>query len=296
MARRTTTRFSLPLILATLVVAPPALAQDVREPARKSGFVETADGERLRYVESGAGPAILFVPGWTMHAEIWEPQIRHFSRAHRVVAIDPRAQGESSKATEGLYPAMRARDIKRVIDELQLAPVVLVGWSLAVTEIAAFVGQFGTRDLAAVVLVDGIAGAEYDPVITPAMLKWAAGMMADRRAATVGFVKNMYRTPQPEAYLEEVVAASLKTPSSAAVALFVGAMTVDNRPHLAKIDKPTLIACAPGGPYDSIYKDVQHRIAGSRLEWFEGAGHALFVDQADKFNAVLAEFLAAGRR
>jgi non-heme chloroperoxidase len=296
MSRRWLSTISAALALGLLLLPGAALAQPAPALARTTGVVETIDGERLWYVEAGSGPAILFVPGWTMHAGIWEPQIRHFAARHRVVAMDPRAQGESSKATEGLYPAVRARDIKAVVDHLTLAPVVLVGWSMAVTEIAEYVGQFGTGDVSAIVLVDGIAGGPYDPVRTPAMLKWAAGFMEDRRGATRQFVKSMYRTPQPEAYLEEVVAASLKVPTSAAVALFPGALTDDNREHLAKIDRPTLLACAPGGPFDPAYADMQQRIPGARLEWFEGAGHALFVDQPAKFNAVLDEFLASAAR
>src|SRR5574341_603719 len=80
--------------------------------ATRSGFVTTGDGVRLHYRESGSGPAILFVPGWTMPAEIWEPQIEHFSKRWRVVAMDPRSQGESSQTTEGHYPERRAQDIK----------------------------------------------------------------------------------------------------------------------------------------------------------------------------------------
>jgi pimeloyl-ACP methyl ester carboxylesterase len=38
---------------------------------------------------------------------------------------------------------------------------------------------------------------------------------------------------------------------------------------------------------------MQKRIAGARLEKFAGAGHALFVDEADKFNALLDDFLKA---
>ena len=69
-------------------------------------------------------------------------------------------------------------------------------------------------------------------------------------------------------------------------------MTSDFRPTLAKIDKPTLMTVATGGPWDALYEQMHQAIAGSRLEKFEGAGHALFVDQADKFNAVLESFLA----
>lgn len=41
----------------------------------------------------------------------------------------------------------------------------------------------------------------------------------------------------------------------------------------------------------SAYDDLHKRIAGSRMEIFENVGHALFVDEADRFNALLDEFL-----
>lgn len=50
----------------------------------------TSDGIKLHYLEAGSGPTLMFVPGWTMPAWIWEPQLSHFSASHRVVALDPR--------------------------------------------------------------------------------------------------------------------------------------------------------------------------------------------------------------
>ena len=98
----------------------------------KSEFFTTSDGVKLHYLESGAGPTILFVPGWTMPANIWQPQIEYFSRNYHVVAIDPRSQGDSDKTPDGNYPGRRAQDYKELIDHLGGSPVVMVGWSLAV--------------------------------------------------------------------------------------------------------------------------------------------------------------------
>ncbi len=226
-----------------------------------------------------------------MPAEIWEKQFAYFAGTHHVVAIDPRGQGESTKTSEGLYPATRARDIKAVVEQLKLAPVVLVGWSMGVNEAVAYVDQFGTGTLAGLVLVDGIAGADFDPTFTPVMLKFAESFLKERQKATDAFVRRMYKTPQSEDYIQHVIQASLRMPTNSAVAIFVGMITSDNRPALAKINKPTLIVIAPGGPWDSLYEDMHKRIAGSRLEAFEKAGHALFVDQPDRFNSLLDEFL-----
>ena len=282
------------LALALAVASPAFAASDQAAPTVlvTNGFVDTADGAKIHYHEAGKGPAILFVPGWTLTADIWEAQIAHFSKTRRVVAIDPRGQGDSSKVADGLYPAARARDIKTVIDTLKLAPVVLVGWSMGVADVIAYVDHAGTSDLAGIVLVDGIAGGDWHPTISPLMVAWAGGMQRDRVKQTEAFVRQMYRTPQSEEYLKKVTAWSLKTPTNTAIASFIGTMTSDFRPTLSKIDRPTLIAITPGGPWDPVVEQMHQAIAGSRLEKFEGAGHALFVDQADKFNAVLESFLA----
>src|SRR5262250_3313965 len=98
------------LVAVLGLAASRAGAQAEKPSAAESGFVSSADGARIHYIEAGKGPAILFVPGWTAPAWMWEKQIAHFAKVHRVVAMDPRAQGESSQTAEGLYTAARARD------------------------------------------------------------------------------------------------------------------------------------------------------------------------------------------
>src|SRR5512142_1404486 len=94
------------LLGVVLAMAAAAVAQS----APKSAFFTTSDGVRLHYLDAGKGPAIVFIPGWTMAAEIWEKQIAHFATKYRVIAVDPRSQGDSDKAAEGNYPERRARD------------------------------------------------------------------------------------------------------------------------------------------------------------------------------------------
>jgi microsomal epoxide hydrolase len=305
-------------VLLCLGLAVPAHAQI---PQTKSGFVTTADGAKIHYLEVGerhtldlytgplrpppgetkrktqalGRPALLFVPGWTMPAWIWEHQIAHFAKTHRVVAMDPRGQGESSKPRDGYFPAVRARDIKTVIDELKLAPVALVGWSMGVNEIAAYVDQFGTEGLAGIVLVDGVAGGYEDQMLT-GFLKWSGGILKDREKSTGPIVRSMFRNPEvlkDEAYLERLERAVLQTPTDATIALLVGSSTSDFRAALAKIDKPTLIVTAPNQyvGFDAMYAEMAKSIPGARHEVFPNAGHALFVDDPARFNALLDDFL-----
>jgi non-heme chloroperoxidase len=74
------------------------------------------------------------------------------------------------------------------------------------------------------------------------------------------------------------------------VALLVGKFSTDYRATLPKVDKPTIV-CAAKSPYMARIVEMQKKIPRSQLEIFDGAGHALFVDDADKFNALLEDFL-----
>jgi len=311
-----------------IVLLAVAVSANAQAPKTKSGFVKTPDGMKIHYIEAslpalrlrdlgpfhlpqtgpggtpptlpgnppqispGQATTILFVPGWTMPAWIWEKQIAHFSKSTRVVAMDPRCQGESSQTTDGLSPASRARDIKAVVEQLHLAPVVLVGWSMGVGELVSYVDQFGTSDIAGLVLVDDAPGAEVPPEAYKDLLDFISGFVRDRRAATDPFVRSFFKKPQPEEYLKRVVEASLRTPTNTAVALLVGKFGTDLRPALKKINKPTLIVAAQS-PFVGLVKAIQPQISGSRLEIFEGAGHALFVDDAERFNSLLEDFLKA---
>lgn len=292
------------VLLALTACLAPVARTDV--PNRLDGFVTSWDGARIHYVEAGSTintekpvsehlrqtPSILFVPGYTMPAWIWENQIGHFSEHYKVVAMDLRSQGESSKTGEGDYPVSHARDIKAVIDQLHLAPVVLVGWSMAVTEIASYVDQFGTKGIAGIVLVDGIASGVVTPDDLKNQVDFLKDLQSNRSKVTADFVRSIFHKPQPEEYLQRLIDASMLTPTDSAVAVGLAAFTTDNRPALARIDKPVLIVGATKRLLPK-FQEMQKTIPGARLEFFDDAGHAVFVDDAEKFNVLVDQFLSS---
>lgn len=262
----------------------------------KRGFVASSDNVKIHYMEAKPQArrhkaSLLFVPGWMTPGWIWEHQIAYFSRNYRVVAIDPRGQGQSSKPTDGNYPTARGRDIKAVVDQLRLGPVVIVAATSAVTEVVSYVGEFGTDKLAGLVLVNGIAGRDYDKQTYSDLVNYAHSFQENRVEAANRFVKGLYKTPQPQDYMARMVKATLRMPTSSAMALILSGLATDNRPALSKINKPTLIVVANVRPWMQFYEDLQTRIRGSKLHVFEDGGHALFVDQPDRFNNLVQDFL-----
>src|SRR6202451_303905 len=200
-------RTRLAVILLCILSVPIVQAQ-----ATKSGFFKTSDGIRIHYLEAGSGQAIVFIPGWTMPAWIWQKQIDEFSKNYHVIAVDPRSQGESDQPTYGHMPETRSRDYKELVDSLGLKQPVLVGWSMACGELVKYAEQFGTDNVGGLVLVDGFLADKLSPEMFIGISGWMNMLQQDRQKQADGFVRSMYKKPQTEEYLTRVIDASVRVP------------------------------------------------------------------------------------
>src|SRR5690348_15854420 len=256
-------------VAASVLTALSTKKQPVSPGRPQHAFFVTSDNVYLHYLESGHGSTLLFVPGSSMPAEIWAEQIRYFSARYHVVALDPRSQGYSSQTTEGNSPEQRSRDIKEVIEELQLAPVVLVAWSMSVRDSLAYISQFGASALRGVVLVDGRI---LRPDFKESEEIWndLKELEIDRFSFTARFVRSMYKTPQPEGYLQRITDLSRRTPTNTVFTLSTNAVLSDWTSALDLIDKPLLyIISSPALNPDADL--LRRRVRSARIEVFEGA-------------------------
>jgi len=256
----------------------------------RSGHFMTSDGVELHYLEAGSGPTLVFVPGWTMPAEIWEHQIRHFASTHRVVALDPRGQGRSEKPTHGYHPARRALDIGELLGHLGGEPVVLVGWSLGVQEVLVYAHEFGTEAIRAAVLVDH--PIEWDP---EGLTSRFISLQVEREDWTRSFIKAIHRSPQSDEYLEAVTQAALSTPTNAAAMMIANLILMgptDLRSALDSVDRPVLFVASSLDWAVAAAEEVREGWPEVHVEVIDETSHALFVDRPEEFNRVLEEFLA----
>jgi non-heme chloroperoxidase len=264
---------------------------DVNALGSQDGFFTTSDGVKLHYLSAGTGATIVFIPGWTMPAWIWENQIEYFAQRYHVVALDPRAQGESDLTTEGLYPERRAQDVFELVAHLNGAPVVLVGWSEGAAVLLHYVELFGTDTISALALFDG----EFK-MTEPGRRETEKLMhefLHNRAVATEGFVRWMYKTPQTEEYIQRVIAASLRIPTASALTIQLDYLSREpewNKTQvLASIDRPLLYGATL--PWQSYAIEAQTLLPSVRIELFTEAGHAVFVDEAQRFNSLLEELI-----
>lgn len=271
-----------------------------RQAAGADRNVRVEPGVDIHVVDSGPsdrGPALVLIPGWRMTAAVWKEQIAVFSPTRRVVAIDPRSQGDSSKVTEGITPEQRARDLDAVLKELGLASVVLVGWSQGVQDVAAYVQAYGSASLKGVVLVDapvsaGAAAVAADPAAAANLLRMLSIYCRAPREYSEGMMRAIIKRPLSDAELARLVSDSLKTPTAIGAAMLVADLFgVDRTPVLAKLDRPALVIASATSGELGAQRAMAARLPQGRIEVVADAGHAVFIDQPERFNAMLRAFL-----
>lgn len=256
----------------------------------------TSDGVRLHYIEAGPDVAagrdthtIVFVPGWTMPAWIFERQLASLSTTHRVIAFDPRSQGDSAIAPSGHDHVRRGRDIAELIDALRVREVLLAGWSLGVLDSLAYLRGHGDGRLAGLVLIDNSIGE--DPPPAPPARPMKPGAKLPREVMMRQFVRGMFATAQPAAWLDRLTRAALRTPEPVARQLL--AYPVPRtwwKEAVYSTTRPVLYLVRPKFAGQAANLRARHASAEA-VVLGPKVGHALFVDDPAGFEAVLRDFI-----
>ena len=254
------------------------------------GFFITSDHVKLHYIEAGRGQAVVLIPGWLMPAQIWEAQIQGLSKDFHVIALDPRSQGQSDMTKAGNDPLRRSMDIQELMEHLQLDSAALVGWSLGAFDCLAYLRQFGADPIDALVLVDSPLAASSGGKSLPRG-KFLNLFESDRFNANKDYVWGLFRQKPPKGFSKRMIAAAALVPTDIALAALDNTQPGDGwEPHNSTLRKvPLLYAITP--KYSSQAAYLQQMEPSVRVEIFEAAGHALFVDEPVRFNDLIKNFL-----
>ncbi|MRS13443.1 alpha/beta fold hydrolase [Enterobacteriaceae bacterium RIT691] len=98
-------------------------------PATEEGWLEH-DAARLWHASFGDGPPVILLHGGLGHAGNWGYQVPLLvAQGYRVVLIDSRGHGRSSRDTRPFSYDRMATDVLAVMDKLGLEKAHFVGWS-----------------------------------------------------------------------------------------------------------------------------------------------------------------------
>jgi non-heme chloroperoxidase len=290
MNKKTITAFALIALFAAVL----PMASKESEPWREK-YLQVGD-IKIHYLEAGAGDrALVFVAGWIMPAEVWKEQIPYFSsRGFRVIALDPRSQGETTRTELGNTYQQHAADLHAFLQSLKIEHCYLVGWAAGVTTLLEYLSSPEVLKPEKVVFVEGGPAAvkleDYPGTTTPQQArKFLLEFQEDRTKALDQHIRGLFKASQPEILYKELLESSQKTPPGAALSLYFDIFTGDRRSALRHIAVPSLIVTTPENRANGEY--MKAKISRSSLEVIEDAGSALFLDKPQAFNQMLEAFL-----
>ena len=270
----------------------------------------TSDGVSLYYLEAGKGKPILMIPGWSQTAEQFKYQIAGLSDRYRVIAVDMRGHGESEKPEFGYKISRLAKDVRDMILALDLHDVNILGHSMGCSVIWNYWDMFGPDRLSKLLLIDQMPMITSNPawseeektnagsIFTPQSLYETINALAgpDGVETTKGFIGNMVTKNISADEKAWIIERNLRMPRQYAATLLYNHSTNDWRDLIPRLDAPTLVVSGRVSvvPWKSQVW-VSDQIKNSRLEIFEeaqGGNHFMFIEGHDKFNDIVAGFVA----
>ena len=253
--------------------------------------METAAG-RLGVAERGEGGVpILFLHGVGSDKSVWAPQLEHFGRSRRAIALDYPGYGDSNPAPEGTTRDDYAAALLSAMSSLGIAKAHVCGLSLGGV-VAIAMHHLAPEMIASLILSDTFAvypdgRGIYERSVAGSI---NLGAMAEAR------VDVLLAQPADPAIRREVV----ETMAGIDPAAYrIGAQAVwlaDQRDRARAIRVPALVVC---GSEDKVTPPALSRelvglIPGARYEEIAGAGHLANLEQPRDFNRIVGEFVGSG--
>lgn len=300
------------LILFSILVATPCFA------AWDYQTVDAPDGVPLNVVTIGNpdNPAILFIHGFAQSHYSFVRQFESdLAEDFFLVSFDLRGHGSSGKPwAESAYgsSAVWAQDVDTVIAATNARRPVVVAWSYGTLVVMDYVRESGVDGIAGILLTGGLGqlrpfrapesddpDAEPDPdaeAFARARELQVSPSIADNVRASGLMMEWLTAEPLPTAERELLRTITLMLPTYARKAMIARstklAAPLDNGDLLDVLRLPVLLSI--GSEDNAIVfgdaAELAEQRDNFRFSEYTGAGHSIFLEQPDRFNAELRRF------
>jgi len=274
--------------------------------SKTAAYYRTDDGANLYYEDHGQGRPIFLVHGWSCSTKVWQKNIEELSRQFRVIALDSRGHGNSSKVLGGHQVPQYARDVRALIEYLDLRDIVLLGWSLGGPVVLSYWQQFSKDSrLGGIGLIDSNP-FPFSPddwnnhslknYNTASMAGVFKALTDDPAGFATAFTHRMFKsgkaTAEDLAWLPDELR---KTPPWIAIAIYSDFLTSDYTGVLPTLTIPAIFFAGDSDLFkqgNSQGKYLAGLVPNATFVPFDDAGHLLFYEQSAKFNAALVKFVS----
>ncbi len=263
-----------------------------------------AEGTRweLNYIDEGSGPVVVLLHGLAGDHRAWLPQIAALKPSYRVIALDNPGSGLSAKVTEPTTLKEIAADVTRLLEGLGIRNAHFVGRSMGgaiaqelaianpslVTSLA-LAGSFAKLDALGTRLIENMR--DYIQ-INPDWVAWT-------RQFSFTFVSPDFFLADAErlARLEGIIGDKNRDRTSY-VNLANACLASNTVGRLRDLRCPILIMA---GSLDPICSPLTTRwlsdeASHAEVQMFEDSSHFFLMEEQDKANAVILDWVARHER
>jgi len=267
--------------------------------------VELPDGIRMGYTESGnpAGPAVVLVHGFTDSARDWVPLLPYLSVNHRLILVDLRGHGRSSKP-ECCYSRLDfAYDVKLLLDALHVSKAALVGHSLGSIVVQTF-AEYWPERTDRVVLISSTGGTPPNAPKKPPAFDFAAAIRQLKEPIDPDspFMIAWWDSPTPvdPDFIRRERRDAAAIPLHVWLAVLDEALSADSayadlQSTLPRLKAPALLIWGSKDPIfeEDVRQTLRAAMPGARVKIFAGLGHNPFWEDPRSVAAVIDDFLDA---
>ena len=269
--------------------------------AIRAEYIEVERYVHLHVTDAGEGRPIVLIPGWPLSDEMYEYQYTDLmNHDFRVIGITLRGFGRSDKPYGAYNYDVHARDIKSVLDKLDIKDAVLGGFSMGGAIAIRYVSTYDSAHVSKLVLAGAAAPLwtqrrDFPYNLTQSEVDELIALnFSDRPKLLANFAKIFSAT---ETSLNDGIGKwlngiGLVATAHATAQCLYALRDTDLREDLKEIKIPTLIL---HGRKDKICsfdlaEQMHAGIKDSQLVPFENSGHSLFLEETKKFNFELMKF------
>lgn len=267
----------------------------------RAAYIEVETNVRLHITDAGEGRPIILIHGWPLSDEMYEYQYNDLMNAgFRAIGITLRGFGKSDKPYGSYDYDVHVKDIKKVLDKLDIKDAVLGGFSMGGAIAVRFAAGDQGNHISKLALFGAAAPSWTQREDFPFNLPQSAvddliKLNHKDRPKLLSDVAKIFSAT--ETSLNEGIGSwlngiSLSASAYATAQCLIALRDTDLRADIAKITIPTLIL---HGKKDKICSfdlanQMKAGIQNSQLVVFENSGHSLFLEETEKFNRELIKF------
>ncbi|QVQ50425.1 alpha/beta fold hydrolase [Spiractinospora alimapuensis] len=252
--------------------------------------MDIADGF-VRYVDQGQGAAVVLLPPLGYSHTIWREQIQVLSSGYRVLALDPRGVGTSSRlhGWRGLL-RRQANDIVALLDQLDVERAVVCGVSYGGVLAQRFAVDYPDRT-AGLITVDSFS--ETRPHSIPTTVNRVAMELTGWLWLFPGLMRPAIRrlyAPWPDALsvMEDGLASIRRVET---VKLRYALNWVNMTSELSRVRSPALAIVADSPWLRPLSQRIVDALPDSRLRVVENSFDPTNLCQPETFNRVVWDFI-----